>query len=223
MTEAIDYFSLSHPLRGLASRVSFRARRQMFKLFMEVMRPGPEQWVLDVGVTPDQSLPESNFFEQLYPHKSRLVAAGIEDASFLQHKYPGLRVVRCSGLQLPFADKAFDIVFCAAVLEHVGARENQKALVHELLRVAQRFFITTPNRQFPLEFHTFLPFLHWCPQPVHQAMLRRLGLDFWAQTENLNLLSPHSLRELFPPAREWRLCKSRLLGMPSNLIAYGAS
>jgi SAM-dependent methyltransferase len=221
--KAIDYFSLGHPLRVLTSRVSARVREELFAFFLEVMQPTAESQVLDVGVTPDESLVESNFFERLYPYKDRVIATSIEDASFLEGNYPGLRFVMADGMALPFKDAAFDIVFCSAVMEHVGSRDRQRIFVQELLRVGKRFFITTPNRQFPMEFHTILPVIHWLPQPVHQKILRGLGMEFWSLTENLNLLTASTFMALFPSADEVTLYEHRLLGLPSNLVAYGES
>jgi hypothetical protein len=217
----IDYFSLGHPLSGVRSHFANKARRRMFDLFMEAMQPTAETAVLDLGVTPDESLSESNFFEKLYPHSNKITAASIEDAGFLEKRYPGLRFVRIQRGELPFKDNEFDIVFCSAVVEHVGGREAQRFFVNEAIRVAHRFFFTSPNRWFPIDFHTFLPFLHWLPQPIHQAGLRRLGLDFWAKTENMNLLTPKAFRDLFPPCSSLHLFKYRLLGMPSNTVFYG--
>lgn len=193
----------------------------MLDRFIRVMAPTERTTVLDLGVSPDRALPESNFFEAAYPFKHRIVAASIEDAAFLEETYPGLRFERIARGPLPFADEQFDVVFCSAVLEHVGDRAAQRAFVAECVRVARRFFLTTPNRGFPVEFHTFLPFLHWLPQSVHQALLRSLGMGFWASTENLNLLTAGSLRALFPPCRELTVRRNRLFGLTSNLIAYG--
>jgi hypothetical protein len=221
MTRAVDYFSIRHPLRGQASRISFRVRRNIFNLFMTCMNPKPTDQVLDVGATPDQLLPESNFFELLYPHKHGLTVTSIEDASFLENRYPGLRFVQTGTSDLPFEDESFDIVFCSAVLEHVGDRIHQQRFVNELLRVSRKFFIITPNRQFPVEFHTFLPLIHWLPQTMHQWTLRQLGLNFWAKTDNLNLLTPCSLKSLFPDITNIHLSRLKLMGFPSNLVAWG--
>ena len=65
---------------------------------------------------------------------------------------------------LPFADRSFDIVFSNAVIEHVGDIERQRLFVAEALRVGRRVFLTTPNRWFPIEVHTRLPFVHWLPE-----------------------------------------------------------
>lgn len=218
-SEAIDYFSIRHPLRRLASQVSHKARKGMFQTFWETMKPEVGMRVLDVGVTPDRSLPESNFFEALYPYPQDLTATSIEDAAFLEDLYPGLTFRQTPPGPLPFADQSFDIAVSFAVLEHVGDREAQRAFVAELTRVAKRVFLTTPNRGFPIEMHTFVPLLHWLPQPTHQRALRALGMDFWAETANLNLLDAETLRALFPQPETVHMQAHRLLGWPSNLIA----
>ena len=218
---AIDYFSLHHPLRMLASRVSYHTRRKIFLRFLEIMKPGCDSLILDVGVTPDRKLPESNFFEALYPYKNRIVATSIEDAAFLENEYPGLTFIQATGYSLPFADDQFDCVFCSAVLEHVGDQRQQKLFVGELIRVARSFFLVTPNRQYPMEFHTFLPFIHWLPRKYHQAILEKLGMPFWSSTKNLNLLTPRSLTALFPAGIKVNLLRIFLAGFPSNLIAFG--
>lgn len=146
----IDYFSINHPLRMTASRISFYVRLKIFSSFMNVMKPDIHTSILDIGVTPDQRLPESNFFESLYPYKDRIVATSIENASFLEEEYPGVTFIQTEKDRLPFKDQSFDIVFCSAVLEHVGDRGRQSRFVRELLRVSRKFFIITPNRQFPV-------------------------------------------------------------------------
>jgi SAM-dependent methyltransferase len=217
----IDYFSLGHPLSGLRSHYAIKARKRMFGLFMEAFHPSAETRVLDLGVTPDTSLPEANLFERLYPYPGKLTAASIEDAQSVETSFPGVRFVKLAGGPLPFADREFDIVFCSAVIEHVGDRESQRKFIAEALRVGKGFFFTTPHRYFPLEFHTLLPLIHWLPQPAHQALLRKMGKDFWAKTENLNLLTLGELRALFPACGELRGRLVRLFGWPSNIVVYG--
>lgn len=221
MTAPVDYFSSKHPLRNLASRVSLRARKKMLKRFLDRYRPTRETMILDVGVTPDISLPDSNFFEQLYPYPESVTASSVENISNLTGEFPAIGFVQTEKFALPFKTNAFDIVFCSAVLEHVGNRSSQAKFIKELLRVSKKFFIITPNRNFPIEVHTFLPLLHWLPQNLHQSVLRRLGHDFWAETDNLNLLSRKSLRELFDNQENLSIEGHYLLGMCSNLIVYG--
>lgn len=215
----LDYFSLGHPLTRLRTHYALRARRRMLALFMETLAPQAHERVLDLGVTPDASLSESNFFEALYPWPERITAASIEDACHLEQAYPGVRFVRIEPGVLPFRDDEFDLLFCSAVLEHVGDRDAQRAFVHEAIRVARRVFFTTPNRWYPLEFHTLLPFVHWLPQSTHQRMLRAVGYDFLARTENLNLLGERDLRALFGDRQVGlTVTRIRLFGLTSNLV-----
>jgi len=206
-------------VRRAGSVLSFRARRKMYELFVKSIAPTPSMSVLDVGVTPDEKWADSNFFETLYPHKAQITATSVEDASFLERKFPPLRFVQTEGGRLPFPDQSFDVVVCFAVLEHVGERTEQRAFIADLLRVGRRLFLTTPNRGFPLDFHTLLPFVHWLPQKQHQALLRRLGMEFYAQTKNLNLLTASELRALFPDDADITIERFKFLKMTSNLIA----
>lgn len=221
-SNAIDYFFYGHPLTRVRSYFAMRARRNIFNFFMCTMQPSADSKIIDLGVTTDQSLPESNFFEELYPHKSKITAVSIEDAGFLENRYCGLKFIKIEkGEKLPFCDNCFDILFCSAVIEHVGDRESQIRFIMEALRIAKSFFLITPNRQFPLDIHTMIPFLHWLPLPLHQTILGRLGLDFWSRTENLNLLTPSAFITLFPKNLDLGLAYNKLLGLPSNIIVYG--
>lgn len=219
---ALDYFSLGHPLARVRSHFAMQARRRMFETFMTRLGPKPDNTVLDIGVTPETTLPESNFFEALYPYRSRITAISIEDASVIEQAYPGVRFQLIGKGALPFKDNEFDLMFCSAVIEHVGDRAQQRAFVAEAIRVARSFFFTTPNRWFPVDFHTLLPLIHWLPQSTHQRMLRALGHDFLARTENLNLLGAADFLECFPPVSHIALRRQRLFGMTSNLIVYGS-
>lgn len=220
----IDYYSIGHPLTKFRSYFSNQARIKMFDYFMNVMKPTETTKVLDLGVTPDQILIESNFFEKMYPYKNNLTAASIEDAKFLEEQYTGITFVLTEpDKPLPFKDNEFDILFCSAVIEHVGSKQSQKQFINECLRVSRNFFFTTPNRQFPFEFHTYIPFIHWFPQKLHQAILRAIGKKFWASTDNLNLFTPNSLLHMFPDELNVKMHKNKLFGLPSNLVVYGKS
>ena len=223
-TDPIDYFGGRGTLLvRLKSRLSLRARRRMYTSFERTFHPRWDDTVVDVGVTPDETLVDSNAFEKFYPYTERVTATSVEDASRIEKRHPGLTFVRTSGKGLPFPDRTFTLAYSSAVLEHVGGEAAQKAFVREVMRVSGAFFIAVPNRWFPLELHTFLPLLHWLPRRWHRWVLRRLGLVFWAQEANLNLLGARDLRSLFPAEADVRIRRHRTLGMTSNLVAYGHS
>lgn len=193
----------------------------MFRCFLDSTGVLADQTILDVGVTSDDKLEASNYLESWYPHKDRITACGIDDASFLEQKYPGVRYVKADGRSLPFPDGHFDVVHSSAVLEHVGSREQQRAFIAELTRVAlHAVFLTTPNRWFPVEFHSALPVAHWLPPRAFRTVLRVLGHDMLSREENLNLLSARDVRKLCQELflREFKVSSVRLFGWPSNLL-----
>ena len=189
-------YNLAAP-NSFVMRVTARMRRRLYDLFMAVAVPAEHETVLDVGVTSDQTYESSNYLEAWYPLKHRLTACGLDDARFLEQRYPGVRFVSADGLALPFDDDSFDVVHSSAVIEHVGARANQMRFIAELHRVARRVVcLTTPNRWFPVEVHTGVPLLHWLPARIYRAILGSTRLKFFADESNLNLLSATDLRRL---------------------------
>src|SRR5215208_3036187 len=135
-------------LRRVASRVSMRSRERKLRLFLDLLRPGPETTVVDVGVTnaPFAIGSTDNFFEALYPWPERITAVGVTELD-------------------RFAAAEFELGFSNAVVEHVaGGREGQRRFVGELCRVTRRVFVTTPNKWFPVDPHTLVPFAHVLPR-----------------------------------------------------------
>jgi hypothetical protein len=193
---------VSNPVVALASRVSLANRRRKMRLFLELLRPTAETSVVDVGVSDSgfgggSGAEEThNFFEALYPWPGRITAVSTQYLDRFQEAFPDVRCVRADGRDLPFGDGEFDIAFSNAVVEHVGGRDEQRAFVHELCRVARRVFVTTPNLWFPVEVHTLLPLVHWLPRREREALYRALGHE---DATEIELVTPRAFAELFPP------------------------
>lgn len=204
-----------------ADRLATVARRRMFDILVAELAPSPAHQVLDVGATSDETYESSNYLEAWYPFPAQVTATGLDDASHLERRFPGVRFVPGDGRSLPFDDRSFDIVHASAVIEHVGTRDDQARFLAELWRVARvGIVVTTPNRWFPIELHTSLPVLHWLPPRLHRRTLRRLGLGFYAEVSNLNLLDRRSLEQL---GRTLEIPIDvhvvRLARWPSNIVA----
>jgi hypothetical protein len=179
---------------SLPIRIAGHQRRRMFERFVAASGIGPDDTVVDVGATSDRSYDHSNYLEAWHPHKDKVTAVGVDDAAFLETVYPGMKFVRADGRDLPFEDGAFDWAHSSAVLEHVGSAQLQSKFLKELWRVARKgIFVTTPNKGFPIEFHTVLPLIHWLPAQLHRKILRGIGQSFFAEESNLNLLSRKDL------------------------------
>lgn len=196
-------------LRRVASRVSMRSRERKLQLFLNLLQPGQETTVVDVGVTdaPFGAGSTDNFFEALYPWPEQITGVGRTELERFSAAFPKVRAVRADGRDLPFGNAEFDVGFSNAVVEHVaGGRDGQRQFVHELCRVARRVFVTTPNRRFPIEVHTLLPFVHWLPKGPRE---RLLPFD-----DVLDPLSAKDLAALFP-------YRVRVINTGMTLIAIG--
>ena len=198
-------------LHRVASRVSLRSRERKLELFHELLRPGPDTTVVDVGVTdaPFGAGSTDNFFEALYPWPERITAVGVTGLDRFAAAFPTVTAVQADGRELPFPDGAFDLGFSNAVVEHVAGRAEQRRFVHELCRVSGRVFVTTPNRFFPLEVHTLVPFAHWLPRAPRDRVLRARGFD-----DVLEPLGPSEFASLFP-------YRVRIVNTGMTLIAVG--
>ena len=207
---------------SLIHRLSKRVRTGMYQQFVDGVAPGPSDRILDVGVSvaSGHQSDESNMLEKEYPYPAQITMLGIHDGRFLEHLYPGTKYVQYRpGEAFPFPDRAFDVCYCHAVIEHVGSRAQQREFLREMLRVGRRLYLTTPNRYYPVELHKMVPFLHWLPQAWYRRLLRLIGDDFYSREENLNLLSRRELATLLE-GRDipFRIVRYRFLGFVSNFV-----
>lgn len=216
--ESVQYQRKALPI-SLVRRILRRQQSHIYSAFADRFPPKPGDRVLDLGVNGALTRAELHFFEWEYPYKRQIVAAGLEPPDIFELCYPEVRYVQTSReARLPFDDDEFDLVFCSAVVEHVGSRDSQRSFLAELARVARKAFVTTPNRWYPIEVHTVLPLVHYLPTPWYRAVFRSLGFKFFADEENLNLLDEKSLLSITPPGVDARIDHRRFLGFTSNLL-----
>lgn len=205
-------------LNGIAEELALYVRKKIYKKTIGSLPVNEILKVVDLGVTSDKSK-DSNYFEMLYPYPENITAIGLENAKYLEQIYPGLKFVYADVCKLPFPNKTFDIGFCSAVVEHVGSLDNQLNLITEATRVSRIVVLTTPNRYFPLEFHTLTPLLHWLPKKIFRAYLSLIGKKFWSREENLNLLSDFEIVKLLEAnSISYTRHHVRLFGIVSNLV-----
>lgn len=126
-----------------------------------------------------------------------------------------------------FTDGEFDVVFSNSVIEHLRNFAGQQRMANEVRRVGQRYFVQTPNRNFPLEPHFLVPGFQFFPFALQVALIRKFNLGWHkrqpAIEDALNIITEHRLltrRELqilFPEARIYR---ERVLGLTKSFIVY---
>ena len=197
-------------------------RRRRMARFAREFALTTETRVLDVGGTPD--------CWRWLPLQPRLVFLNTPRAR--EEVGEAVEWVAGDGRSLPFADRAFDIVFSNSAIEHVGDRDSQRRFAAEVMRVGRAYWIQTPNRWFPIEQHLLTPLIHWLPKrwqrvivprfTVWSAMVpatpdrRQFYLDHYLN--EVNLLSAAELRKLFPDAR---VVHEKFCGWTKSLVAVG--
>ena len=127
-----------------------------------------------------------------------------------------------------FNENAFHIAHSNSVLEHVGDWDRMQRFAAEVSRVAQCFFVQTPNYWFPLEPHCMTPFFHWLPFPLRVALVQRFALGHWERTRDLDsamrtvegvrLLDRKMLEELFDDSE---ILPEKLLFLTKSMTAVG--
>jgi 2-polyprenyl-3-methyl-5-hydroxy-6-metoxy-1,4-benzoquinol methylase len=139
----------------------------------------------------------------------------------IKQRYPEIKTLKCDGRKIPLKKNSFDIVMSNATIEHVGNKRNQTKLIKEAVRLSKKLvFISTPNRYFPIDFHTIIPLIHWLPKKIHRFILKIIGFKFLSKEINLNLLSANDLKNMCSilNVKNYTIKKIKLLGFCTNLI-----
>lgn len=199
---------------------SRKSRTKKFELFSQLLQPGPEDRVLDVGASGDVFTQYT--FEDAYRYPERIVGGGyeIDEVRSARRLYPQPQYVVFDGCSLPFPDQSFDLVFSNAVIEHILGPGRQEQFAREIMRVGRSWFVTTPNYWYPFESHYHLPFIQFLPRALAREYNRALGTHIPKGTvQELGLLSAGGLKRLFPAGK---IVKVRVTFWPETLVAYYA-
>jgi hypothetical protein len=173
-------------------------RAQKMELFLRIAGDSASQFrLLDVGGGPGVD----GEFLDLYSRFAEVVVVNLDPEAFEAGPAVHFQSMFADGRFLPFGSASFEWVFSNAVIEHVGGWEDQLRFAQEIRRVASRgYFVTTPNRYFPLESHTLLPFYQFLPVSL-QRRVAPYSPGYLRQYEEINLLSSAQMRKLFPEAK----------------------
>jgi hypothetical protein len=206
-------FAIATSVCKLARPIHIRLRASRCSLASTVMCPNPKLSLLDVGGSPGFG----GEFNELRSRFGKVTVVNSDPRTNRNLAAPNVTVETADGCDLPYADHSFDWVFSNAVLEHVGDLGKQQRFAAELQRVARiGYFLSTPNRRFFFDSHTYLPYYHVLPARA-QRIAVHLSLGLMKRWEPLNLVTAEQLQSLFPRATIERVGP---LGL--NLVAYGS-
>lgn len=129
--------------RYRAMRPGWRSSGEQLEALVRA-RLNPQSQVLDLGCGRGGVV-------ELFWRDVRL-AAGLDPdvPSLVEHRVPGMPVIRGRGENLPFAGESFDVVVCLWVLEHLEEPDVVLREVRRVLRPGGHFIFLTPNLRHPV-------------------------------------------------------------------------
>lgn len=224
-----------NPVTKIVKYFSKRAREKRAVIFRKTFPIGNDTRILDLG-----SENGSNIHDYLLGTKvssknvyiADIELEAINEGSKLFGFNPVL--INESGA-LPYPDGFFDIVFCSSVIEHVTVPKEdvwklysgydfkkesfkkQKELAEEIQRLGKQYFVQTPYKHFPIESHSWLPFISWLPRWLLIAVLRFTNV-FWVKKTNPDwyLLNKQEMSKMFDNAN---IIEEKVLGITKSIIA----
>jgi len=174
-----------------------KKRLEISNLINNILKKITVENILDVGTTENKSYYSSNIVVKNLNVKCeyKSLSNQIILDNFFKIKIKKSIVSKFSYKEIK--DYSCDVVISNATIEHVGSRIKQKLMIHNIAKLTKKIFIiSTPNKNFPIEFHTKIPIIHLFPKKIYSFVLRKIGLEFFANINNLNLLSYKNLKNL---------------------------
>ena len=197
-----------------------KMRRQRLRLFEDLLSglPRPVR-VIDIGGS--RLFWEATGFDRRGIH---ITLVNLDEGTFEEE---GFSAVVGDARHLDFSANAFDVAFSNSVIEHVGGAIDRQMMAADVLRVAPRYFVQTPNRGFPLEPHFLFPMFQFLPFSLQWRLAFHLHLG-WEEmptpkrameaVKSIHLLTKADLVALFPGAR---IYEEKVLGLTKSFVAYG--
>jgi len=212
-------------------QVTMALKRKRVERFVEACGLGPDHTILDLGSE------DGSYLASCYPYPQKIVLADVDEGPMRdgvqRFGLKGYEVIPRDGA-LPFAPGAFDAVWCNSVIEHVTlpradlatvgdaefqrrADGHQREFAAEIARVGRAYFVQTPHRHFPVEAHSWLPFMQYLPQDLRWKASRALK-PVWVKKwkADFHLYDAARFRRHFPDAS---IEIESVIGLPKALIA----
>ena len=205
-------------LHRIYQAISPRFRRKRMNWFLERLNVQSEERLLDIGGFP------WNWREAARPNSTTLF--NLRFPPGMEKSEPRFTYATGDACELPFADRAFDVVFSNSVIEHVSTWERQMQFAAGARRVGRKLWVQTPAYEFFIEPHLMTPFIHWLPVRWQRRLLRNFTPWGWltrpptpdvdAFIAEVRLLTRSEMRKLFP---ECEILEEKFLGMTKSYIA----
>ena len=204
-------------------KIVFKKRLEISNIINNIIKDLQIHDALDIGTTSDDKNASSNIVIKNIKDidKFKCISDQIVNSDFFHKSLNKSITEEFSENEL--YDFSSDLVVSNATIEHVGNTLNQKKMLENVIKLTKKIFvITTPNRFYPIELHTKIPLIHWFPKSIYRKILKILGLSFYANEENLNLLSVNELKKMLDNYKiMYEIKFIKLFFFKSNIIIIG--
>lgn len=224
-----------NPITKVVTAFSKRARENRSAIFRGAFSIDGDTKILDLGSAAGSNIhlilqgsgvnPKNVYIADI---NSRAVIEGSKRFGFNP-------VVIRESESLPFSDGFFDIVYCSSVIEHVTipkervwklysgvrfreqSRKRQEEFANEIQRLGLQYFVQTPYKHFPIESHTWLPFVAWLPRWLLVPVLRVTNV-FWVKKTSPDwcLLDIKEMSQLFD---DGQIVEEKVFGFTKSIMA----
>jgi hypothetical protein len=210
-----------NPNRSDSLIANIRRQRLNLLLGFLISQKNPIR-VLDIGGT------ESFWKVAGFPFNNLELKITLLNLTAQRVSLPGIVSVVGDACHMPqYEEGNFDLVFSNSVIEHVGTFADQESMAKEIQRISKRYFIQTPNRNFPIEPHFAFPFFQYLPVSIRVWLIMHFNLGWFKRipektrarqiVNDIRLLNRQELKFLFPNAE---IFVERFLGLISSYIVY---
>jgi hypothetical protein len=194
-----------------------RARTRRWHSFAERFPSISEMRVIDLGGTP----------ESWHLAPVRPSAVTIVNLLPLTSDESAVDVVQADACDLPagLRRERFDLVYSNSLIEHVGGHSQRQRLAEAIDALAERHWVQTPYRYFPVEPHWVFPGMQWFPYEARVQISLRWNRgnvhtytrqDAQNAVDQVDLLSISQMRRYFPNSSIWH---ERFAGLVKSVVA----
>ena len=206
--------------------IIIKKRLEIVKILNNYIKKYKVKDILDVGTTEDKNFKSSNFIIKKIKNK-KIILKSISNQNIklkiFDHKLKHSITTNLDKKKI--MRMSSDLILSNATIEHVGSRKKQIQMIKNIIKLTKKvFIIITPNRYYPIDFHSKIPLIHWLPKKIHRWILRKIGMKDLSKEKNLNILSIkdiESMMRLFNKNIDYKISYIKLLMIPSNIIIFG--
>jgi hypothetical protein len=205
--------------------IIIKKRLEIVKILNNYIKVYKVKDILDVGTTEDETFKSSNFIIKKLKNKDNILKSISDQNIKLKIFNYKLKHSITKNLDKKVMRMSSDLVLSNATIEHVGSRKKQIQMIKNIIKLTKKvFIIITPNRHYPIDFHSKIPLIHWLPKKIHRWILGQIGMKDLSKEKNLNLLSIkdiETMMRLFNKNIDYKISYIKLLMIPSNIIIFG--